>query len=418
MARRGANRVLQIHLPDRWPDRLTRDTPLLRWAWQARGRRRVGVTRLAELPSADEIILVLPVTRVGFVRAQLPAGPEARLTKLAPFAVEDAVVSAPEELHAVVLDETRDGARLVAVLDRTWLASAVSELESLGFPPDRAIVESALIGDHQGTWTLVWSGNGGFVTFGGIEAVTVDAAVEGRAPLALKLAADEWRARGAPPRAVRVLLAEGAEAPDVAGWIESLRVPVSVAGQWTPEEFDADAAACPDLLRGAQAGRWTDTEWLARLRPAAILLGAIVVVHVLLTVGDWARLAFEARGLRSQTETLFRKAFPEAKTVVDPALQMRRNLAGLRRTAGEANAADLVPMLVKLSPALAALGGSPQSMKFERGEIELQLPVAPGETRERLASRLQIPGLRVRIERVATGGGATLATIRVASEGA
>jgi hypothetical protein len=30
---------------------------------------------------------VLPVTRVGFVRAQLPAGPEARLTKLAPFAV-------------------------------------------------------------------------------------------------------------------------------------------------------------------------------------------------------------------------------------------------------------------------------------------------------------------------------------------
>jgi general secretion pathway protein L len=418
MAQRGANRVLQIHLPDRWPDRLTRDAPALRWARQARGRRRAGVTRVAELPRADEIILVLPVTRVGFVRAQLPAGPGARLTKLAPFAVEDAVVSAPEELHAVVLDETRDGARLVAVLDRTWLASAVSELESLGFPPDRAIVESALIGDHEGVWTVVWSGNGGFVTFGGIEAVTVDAAVEGQAPLALKLAADEWRARGAPPRAVRVLLAEGAESPDVARWSESLRVPVAVAGEWTPEEFDADTAACPDLLHGAQAGGWTDAEWMARLRPAAILFGAIVVVHAFLTVGDWARLAFEAHGLRSQMDRLFRTAFPEAKAVVDPALQMRRNLAELRRTAGEADAADLVPMLVKLSPALTTVGGSPQSMKFERGEIELQLPVAPGETRERLASRLQVPGLRVRVERVATGGGATLATVRVAPEGA
>ena len=418
MAKRGANRVLQIHLPDRWPDRLTRDAPALRWAQQARGRRRTGVTRLAELPGADEIILVLPVTRVGFVRAQLPAGPEARLTKLAPFAVEDAVVSAPEELHAVVLDETRDGARVVAVLDRGWLASVVSELESLGFAPDRAIVESALIGDHDGDWTMVWSGDGGFAALGGIEAVTVDAGAEGQAPLALKLAAEEWRARGAPPRAVRVLLAEGAEPPDIAGWSESLRVPVAVAGPWTPEEFDADAAACPDLLLGAQAGRWTGTEWMARLRPAAILLGAIVAVHVLLTVGDWARLAFEARGLRSQTEALFRRAFPEAKTVVDPALQMRRNLAELRRTAGEADAADLVPMLVRLSPALATVGGSPQSMKFERGEIELQLPVAPGETRERLASRLQVPGLRVRVERVATGGGVTLATIRVAPEGA
>lgn len=419
MAKRGANRVLQLHLPDRWPDRTTRNEPPFRWALQARGRRRGGVTRLAELPHADEIILVLPASRVGLVRAQLPTGPEVRLTKLAPFAVEDAVASAPEELHVVVLDETLDGARLIAVLDRAWLASAVGELESLGVSPDRAIVESALVGDHHGAWTLVWSGSGGFVVFGGIEAITVDASLEGQPPLALKLAADEWQARGTPPRAVRVLLAEGAAPPDVARWSESLRIPVAVAGQWTPEEFDADATACPDLLRGAQQGRWTNAEWMARLsRPATILLGVIVAVHVLLTVGDWARLAVEARGLQSQMETLFRKAFPEAKAVVDPALQMRRNLAELRRTAGEADAADLVPMLLKLSPALAALGGSPQSMKFERGEIELQLPVASGETREGLASRLQVPGLRVRVERVATGGGATLATIRVAPEGA
>jgi len=418
MAKRGANRVLQLHLPDRWQDRITRDEPPFRWALWSRGRRRSGVTRLAELPRADEIILVLPASRVGFVRVQLPAASAARLTKLAPFAVEDVIVSAPGEVHTVVLDETLDGTRLVAVLDRAWLASAVGELESLGVSPDRAIVESALVGDHHGAWTVVWSGSGGFVVFGGIEAVTVDSSQEGQPPLALKLAADEWRARGLPPPALRVLLAGGTAPPDVVRWSESLRVPVTVAGQWLPEELDADAAACPDLLRGAQPGRWTDAEWLSRLRPAAILLGTIVVVHVLLTIGDWARLASEARAVRSQMDSLFRKAFPEAKAVVDPALQMRRNVAELRRTAGEADAADLVPMLVKLSPALAALGGSPQAMKFERGQIELQLRVAPGETREGLASRLRVPGLRVRIERVETGGGATLATIRVASEGA
>lgn len=418
MARGGANRVLQIHLPDRWADRLTRDAPLLRWARQARGRRRAGVTRIAELPHADETILVLPVARVGFVRAQLPAGPEARLIKLAPFAVEDAVVSAPEELHTVVLDETRDGGRVVAVLDRVWLAAVVADLESLGISPDRAIVESALIGDDRGSWTLVWSGNGGFVTFGGIEAVAIDAAAEGQAPLALSLAVEEWRARGAPPQAVRVLLAEGAEPPDVARWSGLLRVPVAISGTWTPEEFDADAAACPDLLRGARAGRWGGGEWMARLRPAAILLAGVIVVHALLTVGDWARLAVEARGLHREMDAHFRKAFPEARAVVDPGLQMRRNLAELRRTAGEADATDLVPMLVKVWPVLAGLGGSPHSMKFERGEIELVVPVAPGETREHLASRLRVPGLRVRVEGVVGGGGATLATIRVAPEGA
>ena len=79
MARRGVDRVLQIHLPDRWWERITREEPAFRWALHARGRRRCGVTRLAELPSADEIILVLPVSRVGLVRAQLPAGPAAEL---------------------------------------------------------------------------------------------------------------------------------------------------------------------------------------------------------------------------------------------------------------------------------------------------------------------------------------------------
>jgi general secretion pathway protein L len=417
MARRDAKRVLQLHLPDRWRGRITRDEPPFRWALRTRGRTQSGVTRLAELPPADEIVLVVPVSRVGFVRTQLPAGPAWRLAKLAPFAVEDAVVTAPEELHAVVLDETRDGARLVAVLDRAWLAPAVGELKALGFRPDRAIVESALLGEHNEAWTLVWSGNGGFLTFNGIEAVTLDAAADGHVPLALKLAIDEWRARGRPPRAVRVLVTEGAEPPDVASWSESLHFPIAIDGSWTPEAFDADTTACPDLLRGAHADRRADAEWTARFRPVAILLGAIVAVHVLLTVGDWVRLGSEARALRNQTEREFRTAFPEATTVVDPALQMRRNVAALRRSAGEADAADFVPMLAKLAPVLASLGGSPQSLKFERGEIELQLPITPGETGERLARRLQVPGLRVRVEGVASGAGAPIATIRLSAQG-
>jgi general secretion pathway protein L len=415
MMRHGADGVLQVHLPDRWPDRATRDEPLVRWGLRAHGRLRLGATRLAELPRAAEIILVLPVSRVGFVRTPLPAGPAERLTRLAPFAVEDAVATAPEELHAVVLDAPRDGARLVAVLDRAWLASAVAALESAGVPPDRATVESALIDDQRGAWTVVWSADGGFVGFGGIEAVTIDAAADGELPLALRLAADEARARGGLPGTIRVLVAGGAEPPDVARWGALLGVPVAVAGEWRPEALDA--AACPDLLHDRRAARWIDGDWLARLRPAAILLGVIVVAHVLLTVGDWARLAFEARALRGQMEAQFRSAFPEARAVVDPPLQMRRNLAELRRAAGEADAADLVPMLVKLSPALAAFNGSPQSLRFERGEVELQLPVPAGETRERLASRLRVPGLRVRVEGVATSGGASLATVRVAPEG-
>ena len=131
--------------------------------WTVRTPRRVvsGVAPLAKLPRAGEVIVVLPVARVGFVRAQLPAGPPAKLAKLAPFAIEDLIVSAPEDIHAAVLDDARDGAHLIAVLDREWLTSVVRVLEEAGFAPDRAIVESALVDGEPGVWTVIWSGRAG-----------------------------------------------------------------------------------------------------------------------------------------------------------------------------------------------------------------------------------------------------------------
>jgi general secretion pathway protein L len=346
----------------------------------------------------------------------------AKLAKLAPFAIEDAIVSAPEEVHCVVFDgqagESTDAERLVAVIDREWLAAALAALASAGIRPDRAIVESALVADADGAWTVVWSGDGGFAAPGGGEAIALDASVDARPPLALKLAVDERRCRGEPPRAVRVLLAGGADAPDVAKWSEGLHAPVAVTGRWLPEERDAREARCPDLLPSSRHGAAAVGEWLARLKPAAVIAAALIAVHGVLTLGDWVRLAHEARSLRQDMERAFRKAFPDAQSIVDPALQMRRNLADLRRAAGEPDAGDLVPLLARLAPALARANARPRALRYERGELQLDLAVGPDETRERLASRLQVPGVRVRIERVATGGPEPLATVRIAAEGA
>jgi general secretion pathway protein L len=418
MARRGSERVLQIHLSERFGDLLAPEGAPVRWTVRTPRRVVSGVAPIAKLPPAEEVIVVLPVGRVGFVRAQLPAGPPAKLAKLAPFAIEDLIVSAPEDVHAVVLDEARDGTRLIAVLDREWLTSAVRLLEDADIAPDRAIVESALVGGEPGTWTVIWSERGGFAVVDGIEAIMLDRSVDGRPPLALKLAVDERGARGAGPRAVRVLLADEDDSVDLAKWSESLHVPVTVDGRWESEKIDARTAACPDLLPSAYRGAWTSSEWLTRLKPAAILVGAILALNVLMTVGDWARLAYEARDLRAGMESAFRKAFPDAKSVVDPALQMRRNFADLRRAAGEADASDLVPMLAKLAPALAAIGARPQSVRFDRGELEMDLALGAGEPRgrEELANRLRIPGLNVRVERVAAGAAGPLATVRVAPE--
>jgi general secretion pathway protein L len=398
--------ALQLHLPEHWP---AADEARLRW----RRGREDGAAHLDELPRAERITLVLPVARVAFARAALPPGPAAKLAKLAPFAIEDAIVSAPEDVVATVLEDERDGERLVAAVDRAWLGSALAELAAHGVRPTKAIVESALAAGPPGTWTVVWTGSGGFAALGGLEAIALDASIDGRPPLALKLAADERRRHGDAPKAVRVLLAGGAEAPSTGRWSESLHVPVAVVGNWVPQDADAAAAACPNLLPGTTGGRWHGKDLAATFRPAAILAAAILAVHGVLTLADWSRLALEARTARSEMEAAFRKAFPEAKAVVDPALQMRRNVADLRRAAGEPGAADFVPLAAKLAPALAAAGLRPQALRYERGELALDLAVTPDDTREKVARRPQVPGLRVQVERIAAGAGGPVATVRI-----
>ena len=418
MAKRAAPSFLQVHVPERFPDPL--NPPPVRWTRRAGAGVEDGVSPLEEVPSADEVLLVLPVARVAFVRAALPRGPAAKLGRLAPFAIEDAIASAPEDVHCVVLDgaDGPEAERLVAVLDRQWLADVRSELAANGIAPDRAIVESALVPAWEDAWTVVWTGSGGFAVLPGGEAVALDATPDGRPPLALKLAADERRRGSSALRSVQVLVAGTAEPPDTGRWSESMHVPVAVAGKWLPEEIDAREIEFPDLLPEAGSGSWHDDEWVQRLKPAAVFAAAILLVHGALTIGDWARLAYEARSLRASMETAFRGAFPDAKVIVDPALQMRRNVADLRRAAGEPDAADMIPLLARVAPALAAAGARPQSLRYERGELQLELAVPAGETRERLASRLQIPGVRVWVERVTTGGAEPSASVRVGVEGA
>lgn len=412
MARRAGGSYLQVHLPEGWPG-----DERVRWSRRKGARVEDGVCALRELPSADEIALVLPAARVAFARANLPRGPVGKLARLAPFAIEDAIAPSPESVRTALVRRVRDGEWLVAVLDRRWLDDALAALDAEGAEPDRVVAESALVPCEPGAWSVVWHGAGGFVVLDGAESIALDAPGDGRAPLALKLAADERRGGDDAPRSVRVFAAGGAELPDLARWSEALHVPVAAAGAWRPEAIDARPIAAVDLLAEGAAPMLGEGGWLGRMRPAALVAGIVLGVHGLLTAGDWLRLRYEAAGLRSVTEAHYRKAFPDARTVVDPALQMGRGVADLRRAAGEPAPADALPLLARLAPALQAANVRAQSLKYERGQMELELALPAGDSRAALAARLQAPGLAVRIERVTSGAGGAVATVRIAAEG-
>jgi general secretion pathway protein L len=163
----------------------------------------------------------------------------------------------------------------------------------------------------------------------------------------LRVALDEAAARGDRPASVRVHVEGGEALPDLARWSSDTGVAFAAGTQWETLANGQPAANSIDLLQGDLAPRSAST-----LRvPAGVvyLLAAIVVAQAAFIGVDSLRLAREHDRLERQREAIFRDAFPEAKAVVDPDLQMARNLEEMKRARGLAAGDDFLAQLTRVA---------------------------------------------------------------------
>lgn len=364
--------ILRLLLPA--VDRPSADTPMAWSLADARGAAlREGTAALADIPRGDVVEVVLPVSRVLFARLKLPKVNAATIRELLPFAVEDRLLADPDQIHAVPGATNALGETLVAVVDREWLAQALDVLSRAGLRASRVVCESALLPAGRGRWHAVLGAGRSFLVEDDGHAVAFDQPAGGEPPLAVRIAAEESAARGARPEALSVLVEPGLALPDPALWGERIGMKVGVATSGTPLAAPIAANAI-DLLAGEFSRRSTGAESLRVPRLAWALAAVLVALQAGLTAADWWRLERERRAIEAEREAIFRAAFPEAKTVVDPALQMRRNLADLQRAHGRAAASDflaLVSMAAKNDPSPA------KRLAYAGGRLEIDRGRAP-----------------------------------------
>jgi general secretion pathway protein L len=414
--------ILQLHLPEGWPAPDASDRAF-RYARYTACTRDTGVAELSAVPTAATTIAVAPASAVNFVAVNLPSVRANRLAKLLPLAVEEAVATPPEEVHAVVVDRVPTGTSRVAVVNKDWFTAALDTLAAHGIRPARVIVETELAAQLVATeaahpWLVVRLAGGGFACLGDGEIIALDLGADATdLPLALRLARSTHRRRGEAPGEIVVFSSPDASAPDLDRWGRLLEIPVRSGGEWRPEFIDGRALRASDLLRGGFAPKTHASGVSRSVRFAGITAGAVLAAHTLLTFGDWWRLAAEKRQLQTQMETQFRQIFPDAQVVVDAPLQMQRGLGRLRREAGVPDASDFVPLLAAVGPLLTAAGVHTDRMCYERGALELEVTLPAGEGREALEQRLAVPGYRVRVERTSTGASGEVAMLVVSAEG-
>jgi len=336
---------LRIFLPS--TDRPARGEPCAWKLFDLRGElRRAGEDTPAGMPRASEVELILPAERVLFARLKLPKVNAATIRELLPYAVEDRLLADPSHIHAVAGAKNARGETVVAVVDREWLQARIDELAADGHVATGAFCESALLAGGHGDWYVVW---------GKARGVLVDDEGVGAPfdrgpglPLALRVALDEASARGAKPTSVRVHPRADEPLPELATWSTETGVTFAPGTQWETLAAGQPAASSIDLLQGELARR-PRADGL-RIPRAALWLGvAIAALQVGFAVFDNLRLKAERERLVQRQEQIFRSAFPEAKAVVDPELQMARQLEEMKRSRGLAAGDDFLAQLTRVA---------------------------------------------------------------------
>jgi general secretion pathway protein L len=352
---------LRIFLPD-----TDRPEAAARFAWRLFDSRnetlREDTSALGEMPRADDVEAILPASRVLFARLKLPKVNAATIRELLPFAVEDRLLADPSHIHAVAGRRNERGETVVAVVDRDWLQAMLDALARAGLRPAHAWSESALLAGGKDDWHVVWGATRGMLVDDDGIAATFD---PGPAlPLAIRLAIDEAAARDERPTVVRVHTAEEAPLPNLEAWTREAGTRFEPGTRWNILAGGQPAAGSIDLLQGEFS---LATQRGTRRLPRAVpwLAAAVVLLQLGFTAFDTWRLSTERSALEARREGIFRAAFPEAKVVVDPELQMARNLADLKRERGLAAGDEF---LVQMTA--AARGGAPvMSVEYANGKL-------------------------------------------------
>jgi general secretion pathway protein L len=155
------------------------------------------------------------------------------------------------------------------------------------------------------------------------------------------------------------------------------------------------------------------TGMAARLRPACWILVLALALQAMVTVVKWSALADEKQELRAQMELRFRTVFPEAVAVMDPVLQMRRQLASAREAAGTVDSSDFLPLLERAALATTVVPeGSLLLLTYENARLTLEYSGAARIDIPRLQEDLRQSGLIADISPAATDSTRLVVSVR------
>lgn len=380
-----AKRTLRVYLRGNWP-RQNSSSP---WAMLTEDMRVVerGVGEPQQWPLADEYEAVVTADQVSWLSISLPEKLGRDASQIIAYALEEKLLQPPETMHFVVRRSADRDETSAIVIGRIRLREILDTVSASGRRLDRLFSEMQLVPSAAGQWTVCRFGETAFLRIGADLGLAVE--WTGTAPPdALALAIARARSRGDLPD--RLVVAAPAElVPDLGAWSSALGVPVTASESFDP--LVASAAEASNLLTGpfSPPGKSGFVGRYLRLSAIALLLTG--VGHTLLSLADWAWLVHQAATLREEATTIYREAVPGSTApLLNPSLQLQREVAAVLREKGRVGGSDMLTMLALLTNELPP-EAQVRRVLFDRSVLEM-IAVLPNDTVRRIDAALRLRG--------------------------
>lgn len=314
-------------------------------------RAKTGTLSLSELPKADATVLVVPVCALSWHQVDLPKVPKARLRAALDGLLEERLLDDTSDMAFALSPDAQAGKAAtgvwVAACDKAWLSSAVQAFDTAGCRITQVVPEFwpqsnpmlCITGTPEEAW-ITRADNQGVMT------VPLHPGDTSGVLQALLAQLPAGTPIGAEPAVVE--LAEASLSPYAEFKVElrqhATGLLFSATSLWELAQFEqslsGDSQGMKSVIRQWQAF-WQLPAW----RPARWGLVALLCANIVgLNAWAWQQQAGLSKK-RALLGAILTQSFPNVKTVVDPALQMSREMALLRQATGAGGVQNFESML-------------------------------------------------------------------------
>ncbi len=341
------------------------------------------------------ICILVPGTDVLLTEPDVPLKAGTKLQQVVPFALEEQLADDIDDLHFAIGRRAPDSSRTpVAVIRRSLMEEWLTSLKSSGLDPEAMYTDSDLLPQNPGQAVALLEEDVVVVRPPLGSPVTLPVEALGEALEIAQQGSPELSATG-----IRglVLYTGAAEWHQHSAKIESLRerfdgikIQLLSAGPLALFAQQLPLVTPINLLQGPYAPTTARTVGWQSWKVAAILLAALIGLHVAGKAAELTALKRSEHTLDASIGETFRMAMPGERSTLDARRRMEQRLAAAQSGGGPGG---LLPALQALVQARSVAPGTTlQALSFRQGTVDMKVAAKDASSLDHMSQSLRSNG--------------------------